>query len=63
MLKYIGYYAELPVGLPKAIEDQIVQDVQTTPFNQGDNKLYKCVNLRRIIELLYDVDLHIYNTE
>ena len=35
VLKYIGYYAELPVGLPKTLEDHIVAKVQVTPHSQG----------------------------
>jgi len=35
VLKYIGYYAELPVGLPKRIEDQIVADMQKASSIQG----------------------------
>ena len=35
MLKYIGYYAELPLGLPKSMEDQIIQDMQKENLSQG----------------------------
>jgi hypothetical protein len=35
VLKYIGYYAELPLGLPKTIEDKIIEDLQKLPCGQG----------------------------
>ena len=35
VLKYIGYYAELPLGLPKSIEDKIIEDLQNLPCSQG----------------------------
>jgi len=35
VLKYIGYYAELPLGLPKKMEDQIIADMQKTPVSKG----------------------------
>lgn len=39
MLKYIGYYAELPLGLPKKMEEQIIADMQRTPLSKGGHSL------------------------
>ena len=39
VLKYIGYYAELPLGLPKKMEDQIIADLQKTPLSKGGRSL------------------------
>ena len=35
VLKYIGYYAELPIDLPKEMEDKIVAQMQETSVGQG----------------------------
>ena len=35
MLKYIGYYAELPLGLPKGIEDHITSRIHQDFFTNG----------------------------
>ena len=35
VLKYIGYYAELPINLSKEIEDNIVAGMQETSVSQG----------------------------
>ncbi len=50
VLKYIGYYAELPVGLPKTLEDHIVAEVQVTPHSQG--------SLIRTICISFNLNIH-----
>ncbi len=50
VLKYIGYYAELPVGLPKTLEDHIVAKVQVTPHSQG--------SLIRTICVSFNLNIH-----
>ena len=36
VLKYIGYYAELPINLPKEIEERIVNGMLKTGVNQSE---------------------------
>ena len=36
VLKYIGYYAELPINLPKDLEDRIVAEMQGANVGQGE---------------------------
>ena len=37
VLKYIGYYAEIPLCLPRSIEDRIVSNMQQNSVSQGES--------------------------
>ena len=36
VLKYVGYYAELPIHLPKEMEDRIVTGMHETSVSQSE---------------------------
>ena len=35
MLKYIGYYAELPINLPKNMEERVIAGMREKSCDQG----------------------------
>ena len=55
MLKYIGYYAELPINLPKEVEERIVDGMLKTGVSQSESKKVKGLQYKSIplCKLLY----------